>query len=113
MGPLRHVGLALASSLTSVINFCWLAFLLRKREGLALGSLAWETAKYLVWALIMAAVLWPLYRHPVATDLGRLWRVLAGLAAGPGVYFGLALVFRCPHLAPLSRLVKKIRRRAD
>jgi putative peptidoglycan lipid II flippase len=111
MGPLRHVGLALASSLTSVINFVWLGILLGRREGLALGALAWETAKYLLWALVMAAILWPLYKDPIATDLGRLWRVLAGLVAGPGVYFGLALVFRCPHLAPLRRAAGRLGRK--
>jgi putative peptidoglycan lipid II flippase len=106
MGPLRHVGLALASSLTSVINFAWLAALLRRREGLVLGALAWETVKYLLWALVMAAALWPLYKSPIGTDLGRLWRILAGLLLGSGIYFALALAFRCAHLAPLIRLFK-------
>jgi putative peptidoglycan lipid II flippase len=106
MGPLRHVGLALASSLTSVINFAWLAVLLRKREGLVLRSLAWETVKYLLWALIMAAALWPLYKTPIETDLGRLWRILAGVLLGSGIYFALALAFRCSHLTPLIRLFK-------
>ena len=110
MGPLRHVGLALASSITSVVNFSWLAILLRGREGFALKPLAWEAAKYLIWALIMAALLWPLYKDPVATDLGRLWRVLAGLIAGPGIYLGLAVVFRCPHLAPLKAMMGKLKR---
>jgi putative peptidoglycan lipid II flippase len=109
MGPMRHVGLALASSFTSAVNFFWLAALLKKREGLALKPLAWEAAKYLLWALIMAAALRPLYNEPIADNLGRLWRILAGLAAGPGIYLGLALLFRCPHLAPLRSVAKKLR----
>jgi putative peptidoglycan lipid II flippase len=111
MDPLRHVGLALASSITSAINFVWLALLLRKREGLALRPLAIETAQFLLWSLIMAAALWPLYKDPIATDLGRLWRILAGLVAGPGIYVGLALLFRCPHLAPLRAAAGRFKRR--
>jgi putative peptidoglycan lipid II flippase len=113
MGPLRHVGLALASSLTSAINFVWLGVILRRREGLALGALAREAAKYLLWALAMAAALWPLYKAPIATDLGRLWRILAGLAVGPGVYFGLALAFRNPHLAPLKKMAARLKRKKN
>jgi putative peptidoglycan lipid II flippase len=116
MRPLQHVGLALASSLTSIINFVWLAGLLKKQQYLLLTPMITEILRYSLWALIMGAVLWPFYSSPAVSAWDRLWSIASGLIIGPGIYFGLALAFRCPHLAPLKkawgRLKTKIRGRA-
>jgi putative peptidoglycan lipid II flippase len=108
MFPLKHVGLALASSLTSLVNFLWLAATLKRRRSLAPAPLLKEVLKYLSWALIMGLCLWPLH-GPLEPGQGRLWRVALGLAIGPAVYFGLAAYFRCPHLAPLGRLAGRLK----
>jgi putative peptidoglycan lipid II flippase len=102
MFPLKHVGLALASSLTSVVNFFWLALLLGRREGLNLWKMAKEALMYALGALIMGLALWPVYNCSIETDFERLWRIAVGLIAGPAIYFGLALAAGSYHLEPLK-----------
>jgi putative peptidoglycan lipid II flippase len=111
MFPFKHVGLAAASSITSIVNFFWLAVLLHQREGLNLLKIFKEFIFYLVIALVMGLALWPLYRLPIDTDLGRIWRIGAGLIGGPVLYFGLALVFGCSHVDFARKLWAKIRKR--
>jgi putative peptidoglycan lipid II flippase len=113
MFPLKHVGLALASSFTSLINFLWLSKLLKHREGLNLWKMTKEALLYSALALIMGLALLPLYFWPVHTDLSRLWRIAAGLIGGAGIYFGLALFSGCSHLAPLKKfwVERKARKR--
>ncbi|MDR1309028.1 MAG: murein biosynthesis integral membrane protein MurJ [Deltaproteobacteria bacterium] len=111
MGPLRHVGLALASSLTSMANFAWLAAILRRQGHLALRPLALEMARYLSWSILMGLALWPLFLRPAAGSQGRLVQVVLGLALGLGTYLALSILFRCPHLAPLRGLARRLRGR--
>jgi putative peptidoglycan lipid II flippase len=111
MGPLKHVGLALSSSITAVINFAWLALLLRGRGWLPLGPVAIESIRYLLWALAMGLAIWPLYLTEATNTPARLWRVGLGLALGPAIYFGLALVFNCPHVQPIKSAANKLKAR--
>ncbi|MDR2444165.1 MAG: murein biosynthesis integral membrane protein MurJ [Deltaproteobacteria bacterium] len=110
MFPLKHVGLALASSITSFLNFIWLAWLLRKRSDLAFRPMIKQCLSYIIWAIIMGAALWPLYAFSSSSTLERLGRILIGLILGPAIYFGLAFVFHCPHLAPFKSLISKLKR---
>ncbi|MDR1608713.1 MAG: murein biosynthesis integral membrane protein MurJ [Deltaproteobacteria bacterium] len=107
MWPLKHVGLALASSLASLINFLWLNQCLAKRQGYQFRPLFRETAWCFSWALIMGAALWPIYNLPELTGFSRLFRVIIGLIIGPIIYFGLAYLFKSPHLAALRRRLKR------
>ncbi|MDR1922476.1 MAG: murein biosynthesis integral membrane protein MurJ [Candidatus Adiutrix sp.] len=110
MHPFKHVGLALASSLASLMNFCWLAGLLLIREkdfpGLALLK---ETAVISLAALLMGAAANPLGRWAMgAADFRTLTlRTLTAVAAGVLVYALLAAAFKTPYLKPL---VKRFRR---
>jgi putative peptidoglycan lipid II flippase len=110
MRPLRHVGLALASSITAAINFAWLSILLRHQGFLALRPIAIEMSRYLLWALAMGLALWPMYLSPMPDTPSRLWRVGLGLVSGVIFYLCLALVFKCPHVEPIKGVVKKLKR---
>jgi putative peptidoglycan lipid II flippase len=103
MFPLKHVGLALASSLASVINFFWLAYFLKRQGDLAIKPFVLEIIRYSLWSLAMGLAICPLFFNYDPTSLGRLLQVSLGLCLGLGVYFLLAIVFRCPHLAPLRK----------
>jgi putative peptidoglycan lipid II flippase len=107
MWPLKHSGLALASSLASAINFFWLNLALAKRRGLGFKPIYAEAARYGLWAVFMGLCLWPLYYLPELANLSRLYKVLIGLIAGPAIYFGLASLCKCPRLAPIYGLIRK------
>jgi putative peptidoglycan lipid II flippase len=108
MWPLKHVGLALASSITAAVNFIWLALLLKRRSWLALGPLLAEMARYLLWAILMGLALWPLFLTPTTSTADRLWRIALGLILGLVLYFSQALIFRCPHTAPVAARLKRV-----
>jgi putative peptidoglycan lipid II flippase len=106
--PLKHVGLALASSLASVINFTWLALILRKKGNLKLFLFVKDAAQSCLLALFMGAVLWPLYFHDYFAPLSAALKVVLGLAIGPLVFFGLSMAIKSQNLAPLKSLKSKI-----
>ena len=97
MGPLLHGGLALATSLSSALNFGILAvvFTRRFRMPLLSGELLKETAKSLVSAVIMsAAVLWAAGQTQWL-DVGtghRIAGLLGCMALGIIVYSVSALI---------------------
>jgi putative peptidoglycan lipid II flippase len=107
MWPLKHVGLALASSITSIINFTWLAVILKKQGYLKLKPLALEMVRYLLWSLLMGLAIWPLFLTEAGGVFERSWRVGLGLSLGLILYFALAIILRCPHLAPLRGIAVK------
>jgi putative peptidoglycan lipid II flippase len=108
MWPLKHAGLALASSLASAINFIWLNRVLGQRQGYDFRPLYGEISRYFLWAVLMALALWPLYGRPELAGLSRLAKVGIGLVAGPAVYFGLALALKCPHIEPLKKILRRV-----
>jgi putative peptidoglycan lipid II flippase len=109
--PLKHVGLALASSLTSIINFFWLLKLLKRHNFSSFKPLFKETANYCLWALIMGLLLWPLYNTNYFSEVNKLLRIIFGLFFGPFVFFGLALIFKCPHINILKQLIERFKRK--
>jgi putative peptidoglycan lipid II flippase len=108
MGPLKHVGLALASSSASFVNFVWLMVLLKKRGVLGKMSFAKVFLPSAALALAMGAALWPLYRGEFFRGFGNAFLVLAGLVSGPVVYFSLAALFGSPNVKPLKDAVLRI-----
>ncbi|MDR1395117.1 MAG: murein biosynthesis integral membrane protein MurJ [Deltaproteobacteria bacterium] len=113
MKPLQHSGLALASSLASLINFLWLNHILGRRQNYNFAPVFREILLYTLWAVLMGAFLWPLYHHPQLAGLSRPAKVAAGLILGPAFYFGLAWFFKCRHLAPLKKIIRRLRGRKE
>jgi putative peptidoglycan lipid II flippase len=88
---LRHVGLALATSLAAAVNLAVLLLLLRRRLGsLGLGKVLPAIGRDLLAAAVMAPVVWAVaasldWSQPAALAL-RLGVLLAAVAAGAIVF---------------------------
>ncbi len=100
MGPLRHAGLALATSIGSVLNFVLLIWTLRSRIGGIGGrTLALAGAKIFVAAVLAGGAAW-LAAGAVERAIGlaalpaRLLVVCAGLGAATVVYAGALTLLR-------------------
>ena len=114
MWPLAHVGLALASSISSLVNFFWLYRLLIIRENdFPQREFLKEAGSYFLLAAVMAAAVWPFSAWATAATSfwGLAAKTLAGVAVGVAVYFLLSLMTRRPHLIPLVNLIKRKFRR--
>jgi putative peptidoglycan lipid II flippase len=85
MGPLQHAGLALATSIASMINFIWLLFLLHMRHGrLPLGELFRSHANVIIASLSVAMICWPISAMTLWDQEGLWWWKGAWLAIGLG-----------------------------
>lgn len=96
MKPLAHAGLALATSLASVLNLTLLVYALRKK----LGSLGWRgiaqsALKTLGSAAVMGAAVWVAARVLIPADGAAFITLLAGLLAC--VVAGLAVFGICSY----------------
>jgi len=110
MGPLKHQGLALASSLSSLVNFLWLYILLVRRDrDFPRARPAAEIAVFFALAALMGAAIRPLADWALAAPgfASLAGRTLSAVALGIGLYFGLALLTRRPQVGPLVRLLKR------
>jgi len=97
MGPFKHQGLALASSLSSLANFLWLYIILvRRDQDFPRGRLAAEIAAYFALALLMGAAVRPLSAWALAAPgfASLAARTLGAVAAGAGLYFGLVMGYK-------------------
>ena len=107
MWPLKHAGLALASSLSAYINLALLYWLLRRRLG-RLGSR--ETLRSLARtaAASSALLLWCLWAGP---RLGAGWPGAAwmggALIVGVVVYGAVAAVLRAPEIPALRQMLRR------
>lgn len=109
MGPLKHAGLALASSLSGWLNVLALGFILWRRGHLSMDrALVTRIAKLLSSAGIMGVFLWLL--SPLAADIlpislgDRLDRILwtaIMVASGALVYLGLAVASGAVRISDL------------
>jgi len=113
MGPLKHGGLALATSLASVVNLLLLIWALRQK----IGMLGWRqimssAAISSVNALLMGLVVWGTAGAIIPRDHHSTLVLLAGVAgsvgAGVVTYAFLGYLFGGSEL---GRLVKAFRRR--
>ncbi len=114
MGPLQHGGLALATSLASILNLGLLAWALRKK----LGSLGWKkimvsTLKSIVCSIIMGAGLWLLAAFfpssEPASSLRLLVVIAGGITAGAIIYLVSAVMLGCPEVYTIYDMMKKRR----
>jgi putative peptidoglycan lipid II flippase len=113
MHPLRHGGLALATSIASVLNFVLLFEVLRRKIGPMGGRvLARSAGKILLGSLLAAGA-----AYGVATGLehtiglagvgARVIVVLGGLAAATLVYLAATFTLRIQESAPLFAFVAR------
>ena len=103
MWPLEHVGLALASSLSSYVNLLGLVWLLRRRLG-ALGTAEiWRSLARTLGASAVL-VLWCVW--PAAALGSGAGGTLAALAGGVIVYAGAAAALRAPELRDLLGMLR-------
>jgi putative peptidoglycan lipid II flippase len=109
MWPLKHAGLALASSLASILNFLWLNRALGVRQGYDYWPLFKEIATYVFLALSMGLALFILGLKLEMASVSPGLKVLSGLILGPAFYFSLAIFCQCPHLEFLKKKLKSLR----
>ncbi len=118
MGPLRHVGLALALTLSSVFNCLLLLWLLRRKIGrLGLRTVYTSLARVLPPTLVMAGFVHLALGTVAWTEPGLMVRkamALLAAVAGGGVLYGAGcLAMGLPEAREvLGLLKKKIRRGA-
>jgi putative peptidoglycan lipid II flippase len=112
MGPLGHGGLALATSLASVLNLGLLVYALRRK----LGSLGWRriaqsACKTMGNAAIMGAVVWTVARFFIETErdafTGRIAAVAVCVMIGLAVFGVCAYLTRSPEFGNMVVEVKK------
>lgn len=117
LGPMRHMGLALANAMSSTVNLVLLLHFLRRRLGRVDGrKIALSLVKISLASLVMGATAWWLLEGGSAT--GGLWResgrgllkagYLAGtVAASLVVYVLLSIVLRAEELGYVVNLIRK------
>jgi putative peptidoglycan lipid II flippase len=111
MGPLRHGGLALASSLSALVNMGFLLFLLRRKIGNIGGRRILTTAGKTILAsiptLLVAACGVRLIDWSLAGQKLAKAGVLGGtVAAGVGAYLAAAYLLRIQEAQDLIRLLR-------
>ncbi|HSA59453.1 MAG TPA: murein biosynthesis integral membrane protein MurJ [bacterium] len=120
MGPLKHLGLALAISLASLFNFVMHLVDFRKKVGaLGLTKILFGTGRTVVATILMAAAVWAIRRYvPLlggspASMLGR-WAAAATLsvhiAIGVAAYAAAGWALRMEEFRELIQALRKRRR---
>ncbi len=112
---LAHGGLALATSLASMVNLVLLMVVLRKRVGrLGMRSTAVSVLKSALFSALMGAGIWLMALYVVPAAGGKTLPLLiwlsAAIAAGMAVYTALHLLFRSPELGAILELVSRRRK---
>lgn len=116
MGPLRHGGLALATSSAAAINFLLLGFILIKRLGsLHLASIGLSLARVALASAPMALVAFLLgtkYHLSLAGgSLDRLINLALAIAAAGAVYLLICYLFKMEEFTALAQIVRLKARR--
>ncbi len=107
MGPLKHGGLALATSIAQMVNLGLLLWLLRRKIGcLGLRKVGVSLAKILLSTAVMALVSWVTFRAmsyvmPGAGFTAKSARVFIPLGAGFLGYLAFAYILKTAELAEL------------
>ena len=112
MGPLKHAGLALATSLASIVNLALLVWALRRK----IGMLGWRfimasAGRSLGISLVMGAAVWATSAVIIPRGFHSFMQLLLGVAgsivAGVAVYALLGVVSGSPELARLAKAIRK------
>lgn len=111
MGPMGHSGLALATSLASMINLTLLTRRLRQRlDGAGWGDSVKSTCQSLICSVIMGAFVWVMAFWILPSGGGFLFqmlRIAIGVVAGCASYVLLAVWLKSPELAVVTALIRK------
>jgi len=112
MKPLAHAGLALAASLSSMLNFILLILALRNKLGALGGKKIIESiAKSVVCSLVMGITLQVFIGSGATASassvFARLWVVFAGIFLGIFVYGLTAYILKSRELIDIMKIVKK------
>jgi putative peptidoglycan lipid II flippase len=117
MGPLQHRGLALATSIASVLNFVLLFEVLRRKIGPMGGRILLRSSVKITFAAALAAGAGYLAAHGLELAIGmqslleRALVVAAGFATATVIYAAGAITLRIEESAPLWALVRRLTRR--
>ena len=112
MGPLRHAGLALATSIASIINFTWLLFLLNKRQGrLPMGEMLQSHANVIIASLSVVMICWPIGEMALWDQEGLwLWKgfwLAIGLGGSVTSFVAVSAWLRSEELAVVWQLLRQ------
>ena len=113
VGPLKHNGLALALSASTVVNAVGLVWWLRRKLGrLGLKKMIDVGWKAVVASAVMGFLLWwPQYRGWVFVPGSSLWiqgaELLAAVAIGILVFFLVAKIIGCDEAKQALNLIKR------
>ncbi len=112
MGPMKHSGLALATSLASAINLALLfRILVKKLESGALKKMIESIFRSVVCTAVMGACLWFAMRFfslpPQASGLMRMAQVSAGILFGIAAYLLAAMALGCSEPYEIIGMLKK------
>jgi putative peptidoglycan lipid II flippase len=111
MGPMKHGGLALATSLSSMLNVFLLLWALRGKIGaIGLKKIIESVLKSVVCSFIMGCCLWwmlgALNIYKTSDTLNLLWRLGLLISAGIFVYVLSAAVLKCRELSDIFDMLK-------
>ena len=112
MFPMKHSGLAFATSIASAVNVLTLGFLLRKRIGGFLDAEFWGSIARVAAASIVMWVAVALTTHTLGWDVTAPFRhrftvLAAGLAVGISVFAASAFALRCPETTTLLSMIRR------
>lgn len=113
MGPLAHGGLALAFSLTGIINLAVLLYLLRRKMGSIDGkSIIISFSKTTLASLVMGAVayqtaFWLAKIVDIHTKVGQLTQVGVAMTLGGLLFLLLSYLFKMEEINLVFNLVKR------
>ncbi len=117
MGPMAHRGLALAVSISSMVNFLLLLFLLVKRGMVQLEykAIFYSALKSGIASLVMGWGVWRVLVsfQPSGGYLGAsaAYATLFGVVAGVVGYAGLAWLLKSPELSAMGQILNRRRGR--
>ncbi|MEE8573950.1 MAG: lipid II flippase MurJ, partial [Thermodesulfobacteriota bacterium] len=107
IGPLKHGGLALATTLASIVNFCGLLFMVRKQVGrLGTSDILSSTVKSVISTVAMAIAI-VLINHNLDWSSygsgGRVVLLLGTIGVGIAVYVISSLIVKSPEIHALKK----------
>jgi len=112
MFPMKHNGLAFATSIASAVNVLTLGYLLRKRIGEFLDDAFWRSVARVTAASVLMGVSVALTTHTLGWDVAapfrhRLLILVTGLGVGISVFAACALALRCPETATILNVLRR------
>ncbi|MGD0275361.1 MAG: murein biosynthesis integral membrane protein MurJ [Syntrophales bacterium] len=112
MYPLKHGGLALATSVASAVNVMILWVILHRRIGRILDRTFYDSlGKIILSSLVMWAALigleWFLPWNMIAPFRGRLTFVAASFAVGAITFFAASFAFKSPEVTTLVNTIRR------